>query len=441
MRKEVPGEEPIAGFGCLHETSGPTPSTLPPRAMAEVLILTDEVPIPIQANGQSLRLNPVVRHLAARHTVDLAVLGDRREGASRFCDEARGFCREVVLVKRPDLGRFRRWGRTVRALADPRRPPWEEVDPFSDEFLGAVTGLMRGRQYDTVLALLRVNDVVSRLMRDEQITSRFVMDWIDAPSLHHERSVQRRGPVGRWIGQHRTRALVRWQQRLNARADAAIYIAATDRAHAGESDNPRVFVVANGVLEEEAPQPPAARPVHRPPTIGFLGNMAYRPNVQAARRLHDHIFVPLTRRIPDLHLKIIGREPVPEICALASPQVEVTGAVPSIWPALAEVDVMVFPMETGGGLQNKVLEAIAGGCAVVVTTVGASGTGPAGTDALEVADTDDEIVERVERLLGDAEQFEQVRRRAVRLLEHFRWETILPRYEAVLLGREFPGRD
>ncbi len=410
--------------------------------MAELLVLTDEVPVPIQASGQALRLNPVLRYLAASHAVDLAVLGDQREEARGFSDEAREFCREVVVVDRPDVGRLRRWARTLRALADPERPAWEEVDPFSDEYLKVVTGLVHARQYDAVLALVRTNDVVSRLMRDERITSRFVMDWVDAPSLHHERSVRHHGIVWRWVLKRRTRALIRWQQRLNARADAAIYIAPADRAHAGESDNPRVFVLANGVLDDQgAAYPPAARPALRPPTIGFLGNMAYRPNVQAARRLHDHIFTPLARRVPDLHLKIIGREPAPEICALASPQVEVTGAVPSIWPALAEVDVMVFPMETGGGLQNKVLEAIAGGCAVVVTTVGASGTGPAGAAALEVADTDDEMADRVERMLRDVEQLERARSRAVRLLEHFCWETILPRYEAVLLGTALPEKD
>ena len=56
--------------------------------------------------------------------------------------------------------------------------------------------------------------------------------------------------------------------------------------------------------------------------------------------------------------------------------VEITGEVDSIWPHLADVDVMVFPMETGGGLQNKVLESIAAGCAVVATSVVDAGIDP-----------------------------------------------------------------
>lgn len=406
--------------------------------MADVLILSDEVPLPIQANGQSLRLNPVIHHLAERHHVDLVVVGDRRPDARELADQARDLCRDVVYVARPDVPRLRRWSRTLRAFTDPHRAPWEELDPFSDDYIATVRRVVESRSYDAVLALSGVNDLLGRLLDHPALAdTRTVIDWVDAPSLHHERRTQGQEGVAGRIARARTQALVEWQKALNARLDAAIYIAEADRAHAREGENPNVHILANGVLPGPVEVPP--RNPDRPPTIGFLGNMSYGPNIRAALRLHNKVYRPLKAEIPDLRLHIIGRLPAPEIEALASDHVEVTGAVPSIWPALAEVDVMVFPMETGGGLQNKVLEAIAGGCAVVVTPVGAAGTGQVGLEALEIAETDADIRACVTALFEDQAHFDASRDRARGLLDHFRWDTILPRYERVLLGDKADG--
>lgn len=400
--------------------------------MGRVLVVTKEVPLPIQATGTSLRLNPVLRYLAEDHVVDLAAFGDQRPDAQHWADEAREFCDEVVCMGRADVPRLRRWGRTARALLDRNRPPWESVDPFSAEYIPVVEGLLQANRYDVLLGVGNVMDVMSCLIRDRVLPTRVVVDWVDAPSLLYERRAPGMTGLTGAVRRFRTRRLAEWQRLVNARVQAAIYIAEFDRRHAGEADNPDVFVVGNGVLEVDRPLPD--RP-DTPPTLGFLGNMAYGPNVQAALRLHDRIFVPLARSVPDLRLKIIGRDPPPEIGRLASDQVEVTGEVASIWPELRAVDVMVFPMEMGGGLQNKVLESAAAGCAVVVTPVGAAGTGPAGEDTLIIEDTDEGMVGAVETLLSDRSALDDARGRAQQLLETFDWATILPRYADIVLGR------
>jgi glycosyltransferase involved in cell wall biosynthesis len=399
--------------------------------MGRILVVTKEVPLPIQATGTSLRLNPVLRHLAKDHVVDLAAVGDQRADADRWAEEAREFCGEVVCMDRANVGRLRRWGRTARALVDPSRPPWENVDPFSSEYLPVLENLLRANHYDVLLGVGNVMDVMCRLIRDRVLPKRVVVDWVDAPSLLYERKAPKTSGMTARFRRFRTQRLVDWQQFVNARVQAAIYIAEFDRRHAGEAGNSDVFVLGNGVLEVDRPLPD--RP-DTPPTIGFLGNMAYGPNVQAAMRLHDRVFTALARSMPELRLKIIGRDPPPEVSRLASDRVEVTGEVASIWPELRAVDVMVFPMEMGGGLQNKVLESAAAGCAVVVTPVGAAGTGPDGADTLIIEETDSGMVRAVETLLRDPDALDEARARARRLLDTFDWATILPRYAEIVLG-------
>ena len=162
--------------------------------------------------------------------------------------------------------------------------------------------------------------------------------------------------------------------------------------------------------------------------------MGYAPNIRAAQRLHSQVYLPLRDEFPSLRLKIIGRAPSPEIRALVGPGVEVTGEVESIWPHLAEVDVMVFPMDMGGGMQNKILESVAGGCPVVTTSICSSGYGVEGAHALWVAESDGEIREVTASLLRDGSLREETRSKGKGLVAALSWETILPRYESVLLG-------
>lgn len=399
--------------------------------MAQILVLANEIPLPIQATGTSLRLNPVLRHLAREHAIDLVAISDSRPDLSRRVAEAREFCRTVTALPRRRLPGMRRLSRTLRGMGNPQRPPWEFIDPFSKELVEVLVPILRDTRHDVLLAVNEVLDVACQLRIRNVLPPRFVVDWIDAPSLVQERRSEMMTPLRAHFVRRRTARLVEWQKQINAMADAAIYIAEADRAHAGAGDDPRVHVIPNGVLPRDRPLP---RPTDHPPTIGFLGNMAYGPNVHAALRLHAGVFLPLVKAYPDLRLKIIGRDPDPAVRALASDRVEVTGEVESIWPHLAAVDVVVFPMTFGGGLQNKVLESAEAGCAVVVTRVGAAGLGAEGRDALIIEDSDEGMVQSVSRLLDDPDELAEARARASAIRTMFDWAHILPRYAEVVLG-------
>lgn len=404
--------------------------------MAQILFLTKEAPLPLQANGATLRINPMVRHLGRHHDVDLVLVNEVRPDADDLLEEAGGFCRSVRRLPHPRLGKMSRLRRTARGLLDPARPPWEMMDPLSGVRGEALGEVLSERSYDAVFAVDGVFDLVARLRRAGRLPQRLVIDWIDAPSLARERFAQKWSGTKAKIAHSRIRRIQAWQRRMNQLVDAAIYIADMDRTHSGCCDLPNVHVVPNGVLRREGT---FERPDGTPPTIGFLGNMSYGPNVDAALRLHDRIFRPLAETHPDLRLKVIGRTPAPPVLDLAGPRVEITGEVDSIWPHLAEVDVMVFPMNLGGGLQNKVLEAVEARCAVVVTHVGAAGLGERHLNDLVIRETDEEFRQTVAELLDDPEALAQAQERSAKIRDAFDWSAILPRFEEIVTGVPQPS--
>ena len=68
----------------------------------------------------------------------------------------------------------------------------------------------------------------------------------------------------------------------------------------------------------------------------------------------------LRQRFTDLQWQIIGKYPVKRVVELAKTDgIEVLGEVPDIHPYARAAAAVVLPMRCGGGIKNKLLEAMA----------------------------------------------------------------------------------
>ena len=141
------------------------------------------------------------------------------------------------------------------------------------------------------------------------------------------------------------------------------------------------------------------------PSILFVGNFAYEPNIDAALYFSRQIFPLILKDVPDAKLFLVGNAPPPEICSLASnKQIEVTGCVASLIPFYKHTDVVVCPLRIGGGVKVKVLEALGFGKAIVSTSVGAQGLDLLNYRAVAVADDLTDFAENVVRFLVHPEE-------------------------------------
>ena len=92
----------------------------------------------------------------------------------------------------------------------------------------------------------------------------------------------------------------------------------------------------------------------------------HRPNVDGICWFCSEVWPKLWQRRPDVRLYIVGRRPAEAVLRLASvPGVEVVGTVPDVRPWLSRAAVAVVPLRIARGVQNKVLEALAMGRAVL----------------------------------------------------------------------------
>jgi GT2 family glycosyltransferase len=149
----------------------------------------------------------------------------------------------------------------------------------------------------------------------------------------------------------------------------------------------------------------------------FVGGFSHTPNVDGVLYFCREIFPLVQQRLPNTKLWVVGNAPPPEIVALASANVVVTGYVRHLVPYLESALVSVAPLRFGSGMKGKIGEAMAWGVPVVTTTIGAEGMGlQDGVDAL-VADTPESFAERVIQLHQNPELWESVAQNARKRVE------------------------
>ncbi len=181
----------------------------------------------------------------------------------------------------------------------------------------------------------------------------------------------------------------------------------------------------------------------RAATVLFSGKMSYHANVSAASYLVQEIMPLVWAKQPTVRVQIVGKDPPAQIRGLATTaradgagerQVEVTGTVPEMRPYLRRATIAAAPLLYGAGIQNKVLEAMACGTAVITSAQAASGIpARAGIDFL-VADQAQDFADAILGLLADPARRAAIGAagRAYVEREHS-WHAVAQQLEAVYL--------
>lgn len=121
--------------------------------------------------------------------------------------------------------------------------------------------------------------------------------------------------------------------------------------------------------------------------IVFTGNMGYAPNVDAILYFVERILPLIRAEQPDVRLAVVGTDPAPPVRRLAAdPAIEVTGRVPDLRVWLDRAQIAIDPLRIGAGLQNKVLEGMAMGLPMVITSIANEGIGARPEEQVLIAD-------------------------------------------------------
>ena len=403
------------------------------RTSRRLLFLCHRIPYPPE-KGEKIRAWHILDHLAQSWDVELGCLVDDPADLDHL-DVLRARC---AAVEWRAVHRRTQTGRALLRVRPglPLTPGW-----FHDPGLRAwaARGLDAGR-YGAVFVYSSA--MAPYAMGAPRPDVRMLLDMVDVDSEKWVAYAKGARFPMRQVWAREARTLLAFERRAAAAFDRTLFVSEAERARFVElapETKPYTDWLENGVdLRRFDPAARYPSPVGAAPAIVFTGTMDYRPNVDAVGWFAREVLPILRLRDPAPEFWVVGANPAPAVSALATlPGVRVTGRVPDVRPYLAHAAVVVAPLRIARGIQNKVLEAMAMGCAVVATPQAHEGVRARAGQDLLVAEGADATAQRVAEVLDGRHPGLGAAAR-VTVLATYDWQVTLDRLDPMLNGA---GRD
>lgn len=271
-------------------------------------------------------------------------------------------------------------------------PPFEAEFARSDELRAAIGEICQARAIDLVLLQF------PEMAQYADAAPKGVPTVIDVQDVWTVSRFRRLQTTSGWMRFNRFLNWLAWARhelRHYGRADALLALSEND-AGVLRSFLPSTRVVLSPVATAIGP----AVDVAAGRQVLMLGNYKHHPNADGLRWMLAEAWPLVRRAVPDARLAIVG----PGWTAAADEAaegIETLGFVDDLGPVFAAARMAVVPYRFGGGVKIKALEAMAHGCPVVATSVGAEGLGAAEGEAILVADDAAAFAAQIVCLLQD----------------------------------------
>jgi sugar transferase (PEP-CTERM/EpsH1 system associated) len=243
----------------------------------------------------------------------------------------------------------------------------------------------------------------------------------------------------RWVWAREGRTLLAYEREAAAACERTFFVSEPEAARFRElapEVADRVVAVENGVdLVRFSPADSYEWPFGEAgPCLVFTGNMDYWPNADAVIWFAREVMPVLRARVPGIRFWIVGANPIEAVRALGDlPGVVVTGRVEDVRPFVSHAAAVVCPLRIARGIQNKVLEGMAMGKAVIASAPAFEGVRAAAGVDLIVAEGVGGFVGAVVAVL--AGEWDGLGERARAAMEGgYAWERVLGSLEGYLGG-------
>lgn len=360
-----------------------------------VLMLTPYLPYPPVSGGRSRTYN-LLKRLTRDFAVTLVCFGRPEERAFDL-SPLQALCELIVISRPASPSKLRAALLSLTALQPITMRLYR-----SNEFRETVKRLLRVRLFDLI-------HVESFYMLQNLPPELPVPVFLSEPAIEYL-AWWRHARVARPIYQRPALALEALKMRF---FEPQAWSAATLVGVMSEVDAQIVKRAAPGVPTVLSPngvdtdhfKPSAVR--RDPDSAVFMGDYKYFPNEDAVLYFMREIMPLIRAKRPNFTLTLLGKDPTPALIRLArDPRngLRLQGLVEDTRPYLNRAGVFVCPLRSGSGTRFKLLEALACGCPVVSTRLGAEGLGAQDGRHMRIADAPAAFADAVLRLLDDPQE-------------------------------------
>lgn len=344
------------------------------------LILLPTIPYPPHFNGIALRYYPFLKNLyECGHEITIVVYNMYNH---IFADDAMiqlqktGFrVISAETVQCPN-NTFNDVLKVFSQLRGKNAIPFEQYNYSYKQIKYNIHNAVPQGNYDIGIAAHQMFFDILAELPPEKKPARSICDFIDSPLMHFNRRTHTSNNILKKLFFRNIDKLIypSWERSITLRSDMTLYVSAKDAELLwGPELHPKIHIMPNGIYPPSQVTSSPSSNICKP-AFGFIGNMSYQPNHQAALYLIS-IWQDILKEIPQANLYLIGRNPVSELVKKAkiSDTIHITGTVDNIWEYYSSLDMFLCPLQSGAGLQNKILEAMCARVPIVASSIANSG--------------------------------------------------------------------
>ncbi len=385
----------------------------------KILLISFRCPWPFYKGGYALRISNIAKILSKRYTVDLLTVVENKEDEASLAD-LRRIVNRVFYFHHP---RIKEYAGFLRAFFSPK--PLQVGYFYSRKMASWVRS--RHSRYDAVFcSTIRSAEYVKGL----DVTK--CIDFIDALSLSCGAAAKYSNLFWRTVYNSESKRLLNYERGILNTFDISFITAQKDKDYILNGTNNKMLVLPNGVNSKLFQRKFSGEQENR---AAFLGKMDYRPNEDACVFFVREIFPRIKKEIPEFGFDIVGTNTTKKVLNLQKVEgVRVIGRIDDPYYYLERAKIIVAPIRFGGGIQNKILEAMALGKLVITTPVGAGGIPDAENKKHLIVvghQHPDEMAETIRRFLNDEKARSEIGKEARQLiLKSYTWDGA----EEILLG-------
>lgn len=374
--------------------------------MTTILFLSPRFPWPL-IGGDRVKAYFLLKHLARSYRVILVTFSHGKTPTPDQIEAMRSIGVELHTVTlepmKAGLASIRTlWSNLPLEIAFYTRPEFQHVvdDLLKRERIDLVVSFfMRTAEY------IRKHPNLPRILVAEDCRVEYQTRSSSSARSLHQRLV-------RWW---ETRKLLAYEPEVVNDFDLTTFVSPEDVAAMKDlNDHAAYQVVTNGVDLERFSyvDDQSARS-----GVLFAGKLDVLANHLMAGSIVRDVFPMVQVLHRGATLTIAGANPKSSLRSMLGEGMELHADVPDLVPYLHRYAVFLHPHHGGSGIQNKVLEAMSAGCAVVTTPSGLQGIDAVHEEHCLVGTSDTDLADNTARLLADPALRQRLARNARTLME------------------------
>ena len=389
----------------------------------KILVLTSRVPALDKKGDQVIAFHRLTYLAKKGHSIKVISFGDMdnaEDCLAREILETYG----IVVCFIP----WNRWEATMNIFfaAICRNTPFQCALYKSSEFSAAFKEHIALFNPDVVYCILvRVAENLKRYK------GKLFVEIIDSMGLNFNRRASMSKSIKKWMLNIEGRRISSYERYLADKSVRSFVVSTIDQKAIGSG---KVDAIPLGVDLQKLD---GFRYCGDRPIIIFTGNMNYQPNVDAICWFVSHCWTFIKQAMPGVQLVIAGNNPRASIVSLGDSDgsVKVTGRIAFMPSILKTASLAIAPMQSGSGMQFKILEAMASGIPVVVTSLGLGDIRAKHGEELLVADTSSEFVISILKLLNSLDLQAKIGRAGFNFVkENHAWDVLNAQFERIILA-------